>query len=249
MCGLLKTLPYWLFAVGGTVSGYTTREHEHHNTQNTRPSMITSTSAAQQAARALQHTRFESYWLDSVTNTIPQAPLIQDINCDLLIVGAGFSGLWAAIQAKEKQPDREIVVIEGHTVAHGASGRPAAIMSTSVMHGIENTQRSFPQDVARLEQLGIENMRDFKQTLDAYDIDCDVEWSGEMVVSIGEQGIESIERDHALYQAHGHSSEILDKAQIQQEIHSPLFSAAVWSRKLSGTVHPAKLSQQSFAGN
>ncbi len=193
------------------------------------------------AIRALNNTRFTTYWLDSLDPENSEPTLDQDIDCDLLVVGGGFCGLWGVIQAKEQQPDRDVVLIEAKSVANGASGRPAAIMSTSVMHGIDNTERIFPQDVAELERLGRENMDGFQNAIERYNIDCDIEWGGEMKVSVGDQGLDAIEEDYQLYRKYGHGAEKLDKIQVQSEINSPLFHAAVWSKKRSGTVHPGKL--------
>jgi len=134
-----------------------------------------------------------------------------------------------------------VILIEARCIANGASGRPAAIMSTSVMHGIDNTERMFPGEVAELERLGRENMDGFCATIERYHIDCDIEWSGEMKVSIGDQGLETIEEDYQLYRKYDHDAEILDREQVQAEIKSPVFHAAVWSKKRSGTVHPGKL--------
>lgn len=195
----------------------------------------------EQAQLALDSTRFNTYWLDSLDRVESEPPLDENTSCDLLIVGGGFCGLWAAIQAKEKNPDRDIVLIEAKLIANGASGRPAAIMSTSVMHGIDNTERMFPGEVSELEKLGQENIKGFQQTLERYDIDCDVEWSGEMKVSVGDQGLDTIEEDYKLYSKYGHNAVKLDKDQIQAEINSPVFHGGVWSKNQSGTVHPGKL--------
>jgi len=62
-----------------------------------------------------------------------------------------------------------------------------------------------------------------------------------MVVSIGDDGLDTVEKDYALYQKYGHDAVILDKQQIQAEINSPIFHGAVWSKQRSGTVHPGKL--------
>jgi len=193
------------------------------------------------ALQALSETTFDTYWLDSLGRVQSQPALELSIECDLLVVGGGFCGLWAAIQAREKQPQRNVVLIEARSIANGASGRPAAIMSTSVMHGIDNTERMFPQEVAELERLGRENMDGFRAAVERYSIDCDIEWGGEMKVSIGDQGLETIEEDYQLYCKYDHDAEKLDKEQVQAEIRSPIFHAAVWSKKRSGTVHPGKL--------
>ena len=193
------------------------------------------------AIRALEHTRFTTYWLDSLEPAAAEPSLSQDIECDLLIVGGGFCGLWGALQAKERQPDRDVVLIEAKSIANGASGRPAAIMSTSVMHGIDNTERMFPGEVAELERFGRENMDGFQDTIERYKIDCDIEWGGEMKVSVGDEGLEDIEEEFQLYNTYGHEAVKLDKSEVQSEVASPVFHAAVWSKKRSGTVHPGKL--------
>ncbi len=195
----------------------------------------------ERAAAALADTRFTTFWLDSLEAVDDEPALHEDTDCDLLIVGGGFCGLWAAIQAREQNPGRNVVLIEAKSVANGASGRPAAIMSTSVMHGIDNTERIFPQDVAELERLGRENMDGFRQTIERYGIDCDIEWGGEMKVSIGDEGLARIDEDYQLYLKYGHDAVRLDQAGVQAEINSPVFHGGVWSRQRSGTVHPGKL--------
>ena len=193
------------------------------------------------AEAALADTRFTTYWLDSLDAVDDEPALQEDTQCDLLVVGGGFCGLWAALQAREQDPNRSVVLIEAHSVANGASGRPAAIMSTSVMHGIDNTERIFPGDVAELERLGRENMDGFRETVERYAIDCDLEWGGEMKVSIGDQGLATVEEDYQLYLKYGHDAVKLDKDAVQTEIHSPIFHGGTWSKQRCGTVHPGKL--------
>ncbi|MBX2838925.1 MAG: FAD-binding oxidoreductase [Gammaproteobacteria bacterium] len=195
----------------------------------------------ERALASLENTRFTTYWLDTIPQVADEPPLIQSLACDLLIVGGGFCGLWAAIQAKEQNPSRSVALIEAKSIANGASGRPAAIMSTSVMHGIDNTERMFPNEVEELERLGRENMDGFRHTLERYDMDCDVEWSGEMKVSVGEQGLDDIAEEYSLYQKYGHDAVKLGLTEVQNEIHSPVFHAGVWSKRRGGTVHPGKL--------
>jgi len=191
--------------------------------------------------QALLKTKFFPYWLDNKDAPEPELSLKENIECDLLIVGAGFTGLWAAIHAKEANPDRNVVIIESDSVAIGASGRPAAILSTSVMHGLINSSRLFPDEIDELERLGKENMDGFSDAIARYNIDCDIEWGGELTVAIGEEGIPDIETEFDLYKKYGHDAHYLDEKSVQNEIHSPLFTAGLWSKKRSGTVHPAKL--------
>tara|TARA_B110000093_G_C12969165_1_gene411326 strand:- start:1698 stop:3131 length:1434 start_codon:yes stop_codon:yes gene_type:complete len=193
------------------------------------------------AKTALSNTRFSPFWLDAEGKPEAELSLTTDEQCELLIVGAGFTGLWAAIHAKEAKPDRNVIIIEANSVAIGASGRPAAILSTSVMHGLVNAERLFPEDMDTLEELGKQNLDAFKETIERYNIACDLEWGGEFTVAIGDEGLPDIEIEHKLYTRYGHDAHLLNKEQAQLEVHSPLFHGAMWSKQRSGTVHPAKL--------
>ena len=175
------------------------------------------------AHAALAAVKYSPYWLDALGKPSDQPPLTGHIECDLLIVGAGFTGLGAAIQAKEDQPDRSVVIVEANTVAAGASGRPAAILSTSVMHRMVNAQRLFPRDMEILERLGRENIDAFKETIERHNIDCDLELRGELTVALGEEALPDIASECTLYKKYGHDAHLLDREAIQKEIHSPIF--------------------------
>lgn len=193
------------------------------------------------AELALQQATFFPYWLDNSERPAEEPSLKENIKTDLLIVGSGFTGLWTAVQAKEQNPERDVVVIEANSAAIGASGRPGAILSTSLMHGMENSYRLFESEMDELERLGKENMDQFRDTIEKYQIDCDIEWSGELTVAVGKHGIADIESEHQLYVKFGHDAHLLSREQVQSEINSPLFEGGLWSKQRSGTVHPAKL--------
>ena len=132
--------------------------------------------------RALGDVTLYPLWLDNPAAPAVERPLIGRTEADLVIVGGGFTGLWAALQAKEADPGREVVLIEAKTIPNGASARPCAIFSTSVMHGLSNALRLFPDEIETLEALGRENFEGFNDTLERHRIDAEVDWGGEMTV-------------------------------------------------------------------
>jgi NADPH-dependent 2,4-dienoyl-CoA reductase/sulfur reductase-like enzyme len=66
------------------------------------------------------------FWLDNPARPVPEPALSKDIATDLLIIGAGFTGLWTALLAKQANPSRDVVIVEAGEVATGASGRKMA---------------------------------------------------------------------------------------------------------------------------
>ena len=65
-----------------------------------------------------------SLWLDTVPDTLePGEPLDGDIEADVAIAGAGFTGLWTAYYLARRDPGLRIVVCEREIAGFGASGR------------------------------------------------------------------------------------------------------------------------------
>jgi gamma-glutamylputrescine oxidase len=62
-----------------------------------------------------------SWYVASAEPAADRDPLAADRRCDLAIVGAGFTGLWAALTAARAGLD--VVVLDAHRAGFGASGR------------------------------------------------------------------------------------------------------------------------------
>jgi glycine/D-amino acid oxidase-like deaminating enzyme len=54
---------------------------------------------------------------------VPRPPLAEDLDCDVAIIGAGYTGLWTAYYLKKADPSLRIVVLERKVAGFGASGR------------------------------------------------------------------------------------------------------------------------------
>lgn len=195
----------------------------------------------QQAKAALADVAMVPFWLDRPDAPERQPALGAARRADLLVVGGGFTGLWGAILEKQARPESAVVLIEKDAVATGASGRPGGVVSTSVMHGLSNAARIFPRDIAELERLGKDNMHGMMQTIEHYGIDCHAEWGGELTVAVDPAHVPALHEEHALHVKYGHNAVFLDEEAVRGEIASPRYRAGVWSRDVSGTVHPALL--------
>jgi glycine/D-amino acid oxidase-like deaminating enzyme len=98
----------------------------------------------------------------------PLPPLEGDGRCQLLIVGGGFTGLWAALQAKERIPELDVILIEGTEIGLGASGRNGGFISNTLAHGETNVAYHFPGEVEKLTELGNQNLQEILDALERY---------------------------------------------------------------------------------
>ena len=73
--------------------------------------------------RALNLAPGRSLWADTAPAAPARPPLAGDLEADVAIVGAGFTGLWTAHYLAEAEPGLRIVVLEAEEAGFGASGR------------------------------------------------------------------------------------------------------------------------------
>jgi hypothetical protein len=78
------------------------------------------------------------FWADN-PNAPTRAPqLTGTVEADLTIVGGGFTGLWAAIQALEDDPGMRVVILEAERCGFGATSRNGGFCDSSLTHGLGN---------------------------------------------------------------------------------------------------------------
>ncbi len=78
---------------------------------------------AQASIEPAESYRGLSYWFDSLPESVQGRPLSRDIEVDVAIVGAGYTGLWTAYYLTKADPSAKVVVLERDTSGFGASGR------------------------------------------------------------------------------------------------------------------------------
>ena len=182
------------------------------------------------------------YWLDEdPLEPLPHATLIGDATTNLCIVGAGYTGLWTAILAKEQNPEREVILLEQRETGAGASGRNGGFCSYSLTHGFMNGYNRFKDEMAIIEGMGRENLDGIEATIKKYGIECDFEWNGELRVAIEAWQMESMIEEAGLRNSFGDSVELLDQNQIQARVKSPLYKGALWDPDGTALVDPARL--------
>lgn len=182
------------------------------------------------------------YWLDADPLEPEVHPtLIGETTTDLCIVGAGYTGLWTALLAKEKNPERNVVIIEQLETGAGASGRNGGFCSYSLTHGFMNGYSRFKDEMAIIERLGRENLESIEATINKHKIDCGFELTGEISVANEEWQMEGIIEEANLRNSFGDSVEVLSREEMQSRVNSPLSVGGLWDPDGTALVDPARL--------
>ncbi|MDF0730296.1 FAD-dependent oxidoreductase [Pseudomonas entomophila] len=72
----------------------------------------------------MQAWRTISLWMDQLDEPLDARPALgQDLDVDVCIIGAGYTGLWTAYYLKQQAPRLRIAILEAQTAGFGASGR------------------------------------------------------------------------------------------------------------------------------
>jgi glycine/D-amino acid oxidase-like deaminating enzyme len=132
------------------------------------------------ALQSIENAKYFPFWLDDPTRPTPEPELAKDISADLLIIGAGFTGLWAALLAKEADPSREIVILEANEVATGATGRNGGFVDASITHGLQNGLARWPSEFPTLLAMGLANLDQIESTIKRLGIECDFLRAGDI---------------------------------------------------------------------
>ncbi len=192
-------------------------------------------------ARSLADAEPTPFWLEDPGRPAAGPALAGAEHCDLLVVGGGYSGLWTALLAKERDPARDVVLVESDRIGAAASGRNGGFCAASLTHGALNGLARWPEEFALLRELGDRNLDAIEEAVRRYGLDCEFERTGEIDVATAAYQWDDLRAAHATAARHGLELELLDRERVRAEVRSPTFHGGLYDRRGVALVHPAKL--------
>jgi glycine/D-amino acid oxidase-like deaminating enzyme len=176
------------------------------------------------------------FWLDDPDRPEPLPPLTGRVRTDLTVVGGGFSGLWTALLAKQRDPGRDVLLVEAARIGWAATGRNGGFCDASLTHGVLNGMAHFPDENKELVRLGDENLAGIEDTVRAHDIDCDWRRTGTLSVATQDWQVAELGEYADLC-----GLPLLSAAEVRAEVDSPTYLAGLWDRDGTAIVNPARL--------
>ena len=190
--------------------------------------------------KSLADVKLTPFWLDDPTRPEPLSALTEKITADLVVVGAGFTGLWTALQVKQADPNREVVLLEAGETAIGASGRNGGFVASSLTHSFQNGMNRWPKEMSKLVELGHKNLDGIEATIKQYNIDCDFIRSGEINIATEEYQVDELREEAEESAAVGEHIQFLDRDQMRARANSPTYLAGIHDPSVA-LVNPARL--------
>ena len=184
------------------------------------------------AEAALAGSVFAPLWLDTPDRPEARPALAEDVSTDLLVVGGGFTGVWTALRAVERDPGRPVVLIEGDRIAEHATGRNGGFCEASLTHGERNGRTRWPDEYDQLARLGLANLDEIEASVARYGIDCGFVRNGTYAVAT---------RPHEVAALEPGTEGFLDAHAMRETVASPTYLAGRHEPGGCALVDPARL--------
>ncbi|MVX65454.1 FAD-dependent oxidoreductase [Clostridium chromiireducens] len=152
----------------------------------------------------------ESVWSSEV-NFRKRETLNKNIECDVLVIGAGMAGILTAYMLSKS--GREVVVIDARSTAGGVTKNTTAKITSQHDLIYDSIIKEFGEEgaiqYARANELAI---RRYKEIIDSEKIDCDFEYKDAYLYTL--DNIESLEDEYNAAQRSGIDAELVDEVSI-----------------------------------
>ena len=172
--------------------------------------------------------------------TAPPPPgtetLARDIDADVAIVGAGYTGLSTALHLSERGFD--VVVLDAVEIGYGAAGRSTGLVNAGlwVMPSVLK-QTLGPVYGGRVLDLLRDSPRVVFEIVDKHNIPCELKRSGTIHCGAGEKGAAEIRERARQWQALGAPVQVLDGEEMRAKTGTSVYPAGLLDLR-AGTIQP-----------
>ena len=186
------------------------------------------------------HGTDDSLWAATVSKRYAGAALNEDLTCDVAIVGAGFTGLRAALDLAEA--GTRVVVVDAGGVGWGASGRNGGQVNPMlpVFEPDDLLKAVGPTYFERLAEVSLGSADAAFDLIRKYQIACDARQKGWLRVDHCPKARIRSRKGAALWAEYGADFRYLDGDDLRRLSGSPVYESGILVPK-GGAVQPLSL--------
>lgn len=181
---------------------------------------------------------------DSTLDAFRSSPLSGDIDVDVAIVGAGYTGLWTAYFLLKENPALNVVICEAETVGFGASGRNGGWCSALFPASMKKIASLSSRDEAiRLQRAMNASIAEMGAIIAAEKIDCDWKQGGYVSLARNEAQLVRSRNEVAGWNSWGFGKDhmqLLSKKEASERANATEVIGGTFTPNCAA-MHPAKL--------
>ena len=178
----------------------------------------------------------ESLWAATAVAAPAAAPVLRNDRVDVLIIGAGFTGLNAAIRLAEA--GLRCTVVEAAQPGWGASGRNNGQVIAGLKQDPADIERMYPGALGRkLVRFGSEAPSVVWALIDRYRIDCASNPRGWIQPAFTRRGIELVKARHAAWRERGVDAQLLEGEALHSLLGTRKYNIG-WLDPRGGSLQP-----------
>ena len=176
-----------------------------------------------------------SYYAATANPAPRRAELLGEESCDICVVGAGFTGMGAALELAER--GYSVIVIEGERVGWGASGRNGGQLVNGYSRRMQEVRKHYGADAeAAFGAMALEGQAIIRERVAKYGIACDLR-AGNAIVAMSKPQLRELAELTEVWHRHGHTEMFLaEGAEAREHINSDRYIGGMFDPK-GGHMH------------
>ena len=188
------------------------------------------------------NTPVKSYWEETSNEKLNLEKLTKNINCEIVVVGGGYTGLLCAINLIENY-NLDVILIEAGKIGWGASSRNGGFCSfPPIKTSFKKLQKIYgKEETKRFFRNAVEGSNYTKDIISNYNIDCDVTGESNFIVAHHTNKFKQIKEQAEVYKNEfGIETEIYSKEEFNKFGHGGNEQFGALSYKPGFAINPLK---------
>ena len=188
------------------------------------------------------NTPVKSYWEETTNEKLNLEKLTKNINCEIVVVGGGYTGLLCAINLIENY-NLDVILIEAGKIGWGASSRNGGFCSfPPIKTSFKKLQKIYgKEETKKFFRNAVEGSNYTKDIISNYNIDCDVTGESNFIVAHHPNKFKQIKEQAEVYKSEfGIETEIYSKEEFNKFGHGGNEQFGALSYKPGFAINPLK---------